>query len=266
MCVINNHNALFLLAFFLLTVFFVSCYAADQASTPPTPQPIAQVVWVNGTMKAVGPDNKERVLQRKDFIYAHDTISTDAGSTGQIVFTDNGLIAFKENTTIRVDEYKFTNGAAHDQDRFGASLVKGGFRSITGAISKGKPENYKMSSPVATIGVRGTNYMFAYDPTSGASAGVSEGKIYFYNDIAGVDLAPDMHPYAVIQEKTRPPLYVEEPPSALSSIPAVTKVQASPELNKAAGIASSTNATGSTTTTTGSSGGAQTVKSFTVCP
>lgn len=38
------------------------------------------------------------------------------------------------------------------------SLLKGGLRTITGAIGKRKPDAYQLRTTVATIGIRGTNY------------------------------------------------------------------------------------------------------------
>jgi hypothetical protein len=37
-------------------------------------------------------------------------------------------------------------------------LVKGGMRAVTGAIAQRRPEAYKVRTPVATLGVRGTEY------------------------------------------------------------------------------------------------------------
>jgi hypothetical protein len=38
------------------------------------------------------------------------------------------------------------------------NLIEGGFRTITGLIAKQNPSDYQMNTPVATIGVRGTEY------------------------------------------------------------------------------------------------------------
>jgi hypothetical protein len=76
------------------------------------------------------------------------------------------------------------------------SLVKGGFRAISGAIGKVNHGEYQISTPVATIGIRGTDYisvicdaLCAYDPVvseitpantsaeGGVITGVTEGSI-----------------------------------------------------------------------------------------
>ena len=59
-------------------------------------------------------------------------------------------------------------------------LLRGGFRAVSGAIGKINKSEYKVSTSVATIGIRGTDYYVylcdsacAADPTVAASAGVA---------------------------------------------------------------------------------------------
>lgn len=222
----------FLILFLMLGITCLYAYAQPVYAE----QTVGQVVWVNGTMKALGADKKERTLKRKDFVYEHDTLSTGADSTGQVVFSDSSIMTFKENTVLKIDQYKYTDGKAHDQDKFVADLAKGGFRTITGAISKGKPENYKLATPVATIGVRGTVYEVAHTAEEGTSAGITQGSIHFANSAGGADLTPENYKFATIKSSFEPPKILTTQPPALANIPAITHVAPSPELTKAAGV------------------------------
>ena len=60
----------------------------------------------------------------------------------------------RPDSTLEINRY------AHTDSDNGAllSLVKGGLRAVTGAIAKREPESYKVKTPVATLGVRGTEY------------------------------------------------------------------------------------------------------------
>lgn len=221
---------------FFLTIFLVLSGISFLTFAAPifAAQTIGQVVWVTGTMKAIGADKKERLLKRKDFIYEQDTLTTAAESTGQIVFSDSSTMTFKENTTLKVEQYKFTQGKDPAQDKFVAKMAKGGFRTITGAISKGKPENYQLATPVATIGVRGTTYSVAHSSAEGTTAGISQGAIQFGNAAGSKEMTPSTTQYAAIKTATAPPVVLTSPPAALASIPAVAPVKPSPELTKAA--------------------------------
>lgn len=120
---------------------------------------VGRVVWVKGNFKAVSVTNQERVLEKASIIYLHDTLLTDASAQAQIVFTDNSLMTFKPNSRFVIENYiydaKKKSGSA---GKYVMSLIEGGFRTITGLIAKSDPDSYKVNTPVATIGVRGTDY------------------------------------------------------------------------------------------------------------
>src|SRR5690606_25689794 len=40
-------------------------------------------------------------------------------------------------------------------------LMRGGFRAVSGLIGKADPNEYRIATPVATIGIRGTDYIVA---------------------------------------------------------------------------------------------------------
>jgi len=135
--------------------------SAPSASAPAS---VGQVVWVSGVVKAISVNKVQRVLQRRGVIYAQDTIVTGEGASGEIVFSDNTITSLFPNSEIRVDKYQYTHGRAPSQDKYLVNVVKGGFRTITGAIAKSNPSNYQVSTPVATIGVRGTQWIVIVSP------------------------------------------------------------------------------------------------------
>jgi hypothetical protein len=94
-------------------------------------------------------------------------------------FTDGAFFLMRPNTRFQVNEYSNTNPPAPEPAKPGAAappvapadasqgagsrafftLVKGGFRSISGAIGKVRHEEMQVNTPVATIGIRGTDYL-----------------------------------------------------------------------------------------------------------
>jgi len=126
---------------------------------PPLPTPVGRVVWIKGTLKAMQPNNETRNLVKMSVLYLHDTLITDANSTAEVAFTDNTLITFYPNSKLSIDKYAYkqkpANGSAGSSVM---SLIEGGFRTITGLIAKTNNNDYQVNTPVATIGVRGTDY------------------------------------------------------------------------------------------------------------
>lgn len=144
-----------LFAFFLCTFSF--CLSVSKAALP---KPVAEVVWVKGALKALMPNQEERSLQTKSVIYQADELKTDASSSAQIVFIDGALLTLKSGTDFKINQYDYSN--AKSKTRSLTELIEGGFRTITGLVAKNAPEKYEMNTPVATIGVRGTDYSALY--------------------------------------------------------------------------------------------------------
>lgn len=141
-----------------ILMILCSCFQFVYAD-PPLPTPVGRVVWIKGALKAVMPNKEERILQKMSVIYLKDVLITDAKSEAQIVFTDNSLVSFYPNTQFAVDQYTYTKKQKSGSvGKYVMNLIAGGFRTITGLIAKNNPNDYEVNTPVATIGVRGTDY------------------------------------------------------------------------------------------------------------
>jgi len=86
-----------------------------------------------------------------------DTLRTGAGSNLQVRFEDDSYVAMRENSELAVKEFRFS-GQADGTERAIFDLVKGGMRAITGLIGRVNHDNYRMTTPTSTIGIRGTDY------------------------------------------------------------------------------------------------------------
>jgi hypothetical protein len=86
-----------------------------------------------------------------------DVLKTGAASNLQIRFQDDSFVSMRESSELRIDQYQFSGkDGGGDGAVFG--LVKGGFRALTGLIGRVNHDEYKMQTPTATIGIRGTDY------------------------------------------------------------------------------------------------------------
>lgn len=197
-------------------------------------EPVGRVVWVKGKFKAVSPSNKERLLDKAAIIYLHDTLITDAASQAQIVFTDNSLMTFKPSTQFVIEQYAFDpkkkKGSA---GKYIMNLIEGGFRTITGLIAKSDPQSYQVNTPVATIGVRGTDY----------AVYVSGGELYigYYKGtpcVSGkeqqVCLSKEK-PYAEVPKGSDEPRPVTKQPAVLKEKLAVVPASIAPSSDNSLG-------------------------------
>ena len=96
-----------------------------------------------------------RELKQGDFVYVNDEIMTSNRSFAVLQFTDGAKVTVRPDTTMIIEQYLY---AGNDGDEATLNLVEGGLRVITGAMAKTNPENYKVRTPVALMGVRGTEF------------------------------------------------------------------------------------------------------------
>jgi hypothetical protein len=146
-----------------------------------------------------------RVLQLRVGDVVPDGVELLTGKDGElhIATEDGGYVALRPGTRLRVAEYR---AEGDDLDTQVLSLLRGSFRSITGWIGKHNAERYKITTPTATIGVRGTDHEPSYLPQDDEAVGaetpagtydkVNEGASYIENQGGRVEIRPNQSGYA----------------------------------------------------------------------
>ena len=86
-----------------------------------------------------------------------DTIITGPQGHAQLRFSDEGLVALKPDSEFRIEAYDYS-GKPDGSERAVFRLIRGGFRTLTGAIGRDKQDAYQVQTTQATIGIRGTHY------------------------------------------------------------------------------------------------------------
>lgn len=116
-----------------------------------------KIDFSTGEVTATTAEGKSRPLQKGADVFSGDTIKTGGNGRVQIRFTDGGMISLQRDTQFRIADYHF-NGKADGSEKGVFSLVKGGLRSITGLVGRVNKKSYRIETPVAYIGVRGTEF------------------------------------------------------------------------------------------------------------
>lgn len=191
---------------FLALALFATAAAAED--------PAAEVVLVTGRVTAVAADSSRNV-GRGDFIYAGETVQVGNNSYANLSFKDGGRILLRPNTEFVVEAYQYDasipeqaaappapkskgkavatpalQGSSGNKAFF--KLLKGGFRAISGVIGKAARQNYRVSTPVATIGIRGTDYdaVLCADDCPNVSTTASSAPVMVAStELAGLELA-----------------------------------------------------------------------------
>lgn len=134
----------------------------------------ANVNFSTGSVVGINAAGVQRPLTRGADIGNGDTIRTGEGGRAQIRFSDGAMVSLQPQTEFRIDDYQYS-GKADGKEKGFFSLLKGGLRTITGWIGRASHESYKVSTSVATIGIRGTEYTAGLSP-SGETLAVATGE------------------------------------------------------------------------------------------
>lgn len=144
------------------------------------PAPVGKVSSLSGTLEA----NQSTILKKGSEVFEGDVLSLKDGQA-KILFADKAEFTLKPGTEIKIDAYSLKA----KEEKSWITLLKGGFRTVTGLIAKKNPDGYKVETPVATIGVRGTVYRtFLSDPNTLYVKREEGKKVQVANDLGSLEL------------------------------------------------------------------------------
>ena len=110
-----------------------------------------------GDVRLVGQDCTQRPAERGGELREGDTIVTGANGLVQLRLGDGGMLSIRADTEVKLDRFAFTGKDDRNASLL-VSLLKGGFRSVTGLIGQLNRDGYKINTPFATLGIRGTTH------------------------------------------------------------------------------------------------------------
>ena len=139
--------------------------AADPATDTPAAgdEPIGNVATLTGIATVIRKRDSI-ALKLKDDIFQNDVLQTSANSTLGVTFNDATTFNLTANARITVDNYVYEDGGKQNAALF--DVVKGTVAFVAAAVAK--TGDMKISTPTATMGIRGTSGLV--EVPEGASA------------------------------------------------------------------------------------------------
>ena len=119
---------------------------------------VGYVSKLDGRATARDINDRFEELQINSQIFEGDRIETDPEAQMSILMDDGAEIHLKEDSVIKISEYLITSGYGKDSSSV-LDLLRGGFRKVTGSIGASALANYLVQTGMATIGIRGTEYV-----------------------------------------------------------------------------------------------------------
>jgi hypothetical protein len=102
-------------------------------------------------------DADDLPLAERGWVFVGDTITTGANARLIIRFQDESSLTLGENARIVIDEMVYD--AASGSGSQALNIGQGVFRYISGAVGARDRQRVAISTRVATIGIRGTNFL-----------------------------------------------------------------------------------------------------------
>lgn len=118
------------------------------------PQSVGQVIKSRGKTFAISKKDKQRNLQVGNEVFVGDRIFTGVKGFVRLSMIDDAKIDLRCNSEMSIEDYQLLRGG----NRSVIYLIKGSVKKITGSIGKMADDVYELHTPLATVGVRGTEY------------------------------------------------------------------------------------------------------------
>jgi hypothetical protein len=115
---------------------------------------VGNVKQKRGIIFAIDTNKQRRELKVNSSVYVGDRLFTGADGFMHLKMIDDARIDLRCNSEMVIDNYKMVK----DGNASVIRLLKGSLHKVTGKIGKNITDRYEMRTPVATVGVRGTEY------------------------------------------------------------------------------------------------------------
>ena len=137
------------MALVCMTVASACALGAEQAGS---------VSFVIGDVSSIGADGKAIPVSRGNTVQAGQTLVTGANGHIHLRMVDGAFLSVRPQSKLRIENYHY-DAAVPANNRIKFILEQGVARSITGRAGEAAKENYRLNTPLAAIGIRGTDFV-----------------------------------------------------------------------------------------------------------
>jgi len=120
-------------------------------------------------------DEARVVIEAGAKVRVGDRVFTEAGGHVHVRFVDDALVSVRPSSTLDVVRYDY-DASKPENSAVKFELSEGVARAISGEAAKSARERFRMNTPIAAIGVRGTDFVVSANSRS-TRALVNEGAI-----------------------------------------------------------------------------------------
>lgn len=195
----------------LLTAIFALSLSVAHATQASEQAIVAgHIAFINGQVIVHNPSLAPRSLQKGDPVYVGDQLQTRAKSYLHLSMVDNAFVALRPDSQLTIDTYDYA--ASHPEaSRIRLDLLHGTSRAVSGKGGQAAKHQYRFNTPLAAIGLRGTDYTVIAD-TQKIRVSVAQGGVVvtpFGSDCVSAQLGPCINALTRELNATVPGAYLE---------------------------------------------------------
>ena len=135
----------------IIAVMLVCGFAGGQAAAQDA---IGTISRIQGEASATR-SGATRALSLNAAVFRNETVATAETARLEVTFTDNTRLTLGEKANLTLDSYVFDSAAGSGTIKFG---LVGAFRFVSGQVSKLASADVRVTTPVAIVGIRGTEF------------------------------------------------------------------------------------------------------------
>jgi len=178
------------------------------------------VDFASGSASLVDSRGQQQRLTKGDNLDNGHTVRTGADGRAQIRFTDGAYVSLQPNSEFSIKDYAF-DGKTDGNERGFFALARGAMRTVTGLIGRVNKNRYQVSTPTATIGIRGTGGLIAIQ-NDGATLVTGTSGIWTLTNPAGTIDVPACTTGQAPAAPNQPPQQTTQKPSTGPTPPLTT--------------------------------------------
>lgn len=177
-------------------------------ATPGKAKKVGVVAEVSGRVVAVNKSKISRNLYKGYPVYIGDKVITGEDGSVRLHMVDEAVLDLRCFSIMVIEDYAINTTSR----RSILNLLQGSLRKVTGKIGKMSEDVYELKTPVASVGVRGTEYALRVFQSKGCGGTVDAEDGLYLEVIKGlVDVHNDSGNAVVAKGET---VYVALPDSA----------------------------------------------------
>lgn len=117
-----------------------------------------EITAAMGEARIVASAGGQRAAVQGMPLHVGDILQTGAGGHIHIRMIDDALVSLRPDSELKIDSYTYQPGVAATT-KIRLDLLRGTIRSVTGKGGELAKDRFRMNTPVAAIGVRGTDFI-----------------------------------------------------------------------------------------------------------